>query len=507
METPVSDNALLIRQARILDLDANPHMPAADILVLGDTIAAIGDDLRQSAPAQADVIEATGLLAIPGLVNAHYHSHDALLKGAFDTSSLERWALNALPRSYPPRSDRELHARTLIGAAECLRGGITTVQDMLSLWPLTRHQAHVVRDAYEEAGLRVVLGLQTADVGPLDTVPFWRELIPAEMVSLLADPSPVEANEPVAEIDAILSDMQNRREGRITWAVCPSSPERCSQDLLLRLVAVARRHGVRLFSHVAISRAEALGAQHIFAAFEDSPIVYLDQLGVLGPDLTLAHGVWLDDRDCALIARSGARLVLNPMSNLKTKNGIASFRRYHEAGIYPALGCDNCSCSDAQNMFQAMKIATLVSAVADHREGGPTARDALMAATAHGARALGLEQFIGTIRTGYKADITLLDLSDPVFRPLNSATRQLVYGESGRSVTSVIVDGRVVMRDRRLLTIDEGALAREIDAVMPAFARDAAAVQARTEALSPFIAEADRRIWAADVRLSRFACG
>lgn len=503
----MKDSALLIRQARVLDLQADPHQPvAADILVIGNKIVAVGDNLGAQAPAGAEVIEAVGQLAIPGLVNAHYHSHDALLKGAFDTSSLERWALNALPRSYPPRSDRELRARTLIGAAECLRSGITTVQDMLSLWPLTRHQAQVVCEAYEEAGLRVVLGLQTADVGPLDTVPFWRETIPDDKVALLADPTPVAANEPSAEIDAILAEMPDSPEARVTWAVCPSSPERCSRDLLMRLADVARRHGVRLYSHVAISRAEALGAQRIFAAQEGSPIVYLDQLGVLGPDLTLAHGVWLDDRDCDLIARSGARLVLNPMSNLKTKNGIASFRRYHEAGVRPGLGCDNCSCSDAQNMFHAMKIATLVSAIADSREGGPTARDALMAATADGARALGLEHSIGVIRPGFKADITLLDLGDPVFRPLNSAARQLVYGESGRSITNVIVDGRIVMRDRRLTTIDETALSAEIDAVMPAFARDAAAVQARVEALSPYIAEADRRIWAADVGLSRFAC-
>lgn len=500
------ERGVLIRQARVLDLDGDPHDPTiADILIRGDRIDAVGRDIVVDVH-DFQEIDGAGLLAIPGLVNAHYHSHDALLKGAFDTSSLERWALDALPRSYPPRSDRELRARTLLGAAECLRGGITTVQDMLSLWPLTAHQAHVVRDAYEEAGLRVVLGLQTADVGPLDTVPFWRDIIPSDMAGLLAGPPISGVNEPSEEIDRILSATPNMPGSRVTWAVCPSSPERCSRSLLERLVAVARRHGVRLFSHVAISRAEALGARSIFAAHGGSPIAYLDSIGALGPDLTLAHGVWLNDEDRARIARSGARLVLNPMSNLKTKNGVASFRRYREAGVDVALGCDNCSCSDAQNMFQAMKLATLIAAVADPREGGPTAIDALEAATRGGARALRMSDAIGAIRPGRKADITLIDLRDPVFRPLNSAARQLVYGECGRAVTTVIVDGVVVMRDRRLTTIDEEALALEIDELMPTFRRDAEAVFERTRALAPYIAEADRRIWEADVGASHFVC-
>ena len=128
---------------------------------------------------------------MPGFVNAHYHSHDIFLKGCFDPSMLEFWALNALPRAYPPRSDEEIRLRTLLGAVECIRGGITTVQDMLTLYPLTAEQVDVVRSAYEIAGLRAILGLQVADVSPLETMPYWRETIPTELQGMIMGGPPV----------------------------------------------------------------------------------------------------------------------------------------------------------------------------------------------------------------------------------------------------------------------------------------------------------------------------
>lgn len=290
------------------------------------------------------------LLAVPGLVNAHYHSHDVLLKGMFDVISLERWAIRALPRFYPPRNDRELRIRTLLGAAECLRGGITTVQDMLSLWPLTKRQAMVVRDAYREAGLRVVPGVQLADTGMMETLVGLHNILPAQLhPTISGPPPPAEMPDPKSELEAILSDNLQEPDDMVTWAVCPSSPERCSRGLLEQLRDSALRHGTRLFAHVAISRVEAVAAQQLFAAYGGSPVRYLDCLGILGPDLTLAHGVWLDQRDLSLLARSDTRLVMNPISNLKTRNGVAPFRSYLSSGLTIGLGCDNCSCSDAQN--------------------------------------------------------------------------------------------------------------------------------------------------------------
>src|SRR5262249_35155191 len=151
-------------------------------------------------------------------------------------------------------------------------------------------------------------------------------------------------------------------------------------------------------------------------------------------------------------------VILNPVSNLKNKNGVAPLRELIAAGVDLPLGCDNCSCADAQNMFQAMKAVCLLAAGSDPPAGPPPAVRPIAAATLGGARRLGLGGDVGRIAVGQKADLVILDLADPAFVPLNSVPRQLVYGECGRGVETVLVDGAVVMENRVIRTIDEPAL-------------------------------------------------
>jgi 5-methylthioadenosine/S-adenosylhomocysteine deaminase len=501
-------STLIIEGGQVLDLDHAPHRPGQqNILIENGRIVAITqfrpEDATGGGRSAATVIDARGKLVVPGFVNAHYHSHDVLLKGSFDPSVLEFWVLNALPRAYPPRSDREIRLRTLLGAIECIRGGITTIQDMLTLFPLTAAQVGVVRSAYREAGLRVILGLQVADRSPLDTVPYWREMIPAELGEALSGPpAPAGMPDPIEVMKELFGDRDET--ALTTWAVAPSSPERCSRGLLDRLAELARNHDLPIYSHIYISRAEALNARRSFEADGGSLITFLQRVGLLGPRLTLAHGVWLNQQEIDAIAAAGASVVLNPLSNLKNKNGVAPIRALLAAGVNLALGCDNCSCSDSQNIFQAMKLFTLLAAVSDPAEGRPDAIDAIRAATLGGARTAGLEDQIGVLRSGMCADLTIIDAHDPIYVPFNSAARQIVYGEGGRGVETVIIDGRVVMRDRRILTIDEAALHKELEAVLPTFRRDADVVMARTAKLRPYILQADRRIWAQDLGVDRY---
>jgi cytosine/adenosine deaminase-related metal-dependent hydrolase len=498
----------MIEGGWVLDLDNAPHNPGQkNILIENGRIAAITqfqpEDALGAVQNPVTVINARGKLVVPGFVNAHYHSHDVFLKGCFDPNVLEFWVLNALPRAYPPRSDQEIRLRTLLGAIECIRGGITTIQDMLTLFPLTAAQVGVVRSAYRDAGLRVILGLQVADRSPLDTVPYWRETMPPELVATLSGPpGPAAMLDPIEVMRELFGDRDET--ALTTWAVAPSSPERCSRDLLERLAELASNYDLPIYSHIYISRAEALNARRNFEADGGSLISFLQRVGLLGPRLTLAHGVWLNQQEIDTIAAAGASVVLNPLSNLKNKNGVAPIRALLAAGINLALGCDNCSCSDAQNIFQAMKLFTLLAAISNPAEGPPDAIDAIKAATIGGARTAGLEDQIGVLRPGMRADLTIIDARDPIYVPLNSAVRQIVYGEGGRAVETVIIDGRVVMRDRRILTIDEGALQKELEAVLPAFRGDADVVMARTAKLKPYILEADRKIWRQDLGVDRY---
>ncbi len=498
---------LIVKGGRVYGHGPDPHQPEiADIHVDGSRIVEVR---AVSAPHSevansARTVDAAGKLVIPGFVNAHYHSHDVLLKGYFEPQPLELWVLNALPRAYPRRGKDEIRARTLLGAVECIRGGITTVQDMVTLFPMDEEQVEAVVSAYAEVGIRAVLGLQVADVGPLDTVPFWRDVIPRELQPLLGAASrDVKAADPLARVE---EELLRRRSGepRMTWALAPSSPERCSRGMLTRIAELAARYELPVFTHLYISKAEALNARRSLAAERGSLVRLLQSTGLLGPKTSVAHGVWLVADEMAIIAEAGATLVLNLVSNLKNKNGVAPIRELMAAGVNLALGCDNMSCTDAQNMFQAMKLHCLLAAVSDPRPGPPDALDAVRAATEGGARSIGLANEIGRIVPGMKADLVILDLADPSFVPLTSVPRQLVYSECGRSVETVIVDGRVVMDRRVIQTVDESVLRAEVEELMPGFRRDAAEVIGRTDRLAKYVLEADRRIWAEDVGAHRY---
>ncbi|MCC6193212.1 MAG: amidohydrolase family protein [Burkholderiales bacterium] len=499
--------ATLVKGGLVLDASRGDDAPlAADVLIDGTRIAAVlpRGEVRGDMAA-VDVLDATDKLVVPGFFNAHYHSHDIFLKGCFEPTPLELWVLDALPRSYPPRSLEEIRLRTLLGAVECVRAGITTIQDMVTLFPLDRERVDAVVAAYEEAGVRVVLGLQVADVPPLDTTPYWRETIPPDMRDLLnGHPlDPALRRDPLDVIEE--SYLAHHAPGkRVRWAIAPSSPERCSPPLLERLRTLSERYALPVYSHVYISKSEALNARQRFATRGGSLIEFLDHCGLLNERLSLAHGVWLDDREVRRLADAKVSVVLNPISNLKAKNGVAPIRPLYEAGVNLALGCDNGSCTDAQNMFQAMKMYCLLAAVSDPRPGPPAAGDALRAATVNGARTAGLAGELGAVAPGMRADLVLLDLADPAFVPLNHAARQLVYSECGRAVETVIVDGRVVMEKRQIKTIREPRLRDAVNEAMERFRSDAEAVMAKTSRLRPFLLEADRRTWAHDLGFGRY---
>jgi cytosine/adenosine deaminase-related metal-dependent hydrolase len=235
-----------------------------------------------------------------------------------------------------------------------------------------------------------------------------------------------------------------------------------------------------------------------------SLINYLRRVGLLTPRMNLAHSVWMSPAEIDVIAQAGTNVVLNPVGNLKTRAGVAPIRTYLRKGVRLALGCDNCSCSDAQNMFQSMKLFAALAAVTQPEPGPPTAADAIWSATIGGARTAGLEGRIGALRPGMAADLSIIDLTDPSFVPLNSVARQVVFTEGGRGVETVIVDGRVIIADRKITTIDERALREEVAGLMKVLREDLEAVVKRNNAMLPYLMEAQRRTWEVDIGLNRY---
>lgn len=491
-------NRLLVKGGQVYDHDGDVHKPAiTDILIENGTIASIGKNLTLEG--EYEVIDASDRLVVPGLINAHYHSHDTLCRGLFEELPLEMWLLYTLPMGQN-RSKEEVRARTLVGAVESLRCGITTVQDMLGLSPLNDTYTDVVLSAYRDCGIRVVFSPMIWDI-PAIAMVRHKDSLPADVQEMLG----TKALSIGEQIDYLEHQLKARPAGGTRhWAVAPFAPQRCTPKMLESCAELADKHDLPVYTHVYETKGQVLIARELFADRGGSLINYLADTGLLGPRLNIVHSVWISRAEMERMAAAGAGIVLNHLSNLKLKSGIAPVCDLRESGVRLGLGCDNCSGSDVQSVFQAMKLFCLFAAVGDPEPGPGLAHEVLRHATEGNARTAGLQGQLGAIRKGYKADLVLIDLNDVAYLPYNSAARQLVYTESGRGVETVIVDGRVVVRDRQLKTIDEDALRREVRDLMRHFIADYDAVVASRKRALPYMLEAHRRVWQADIGANRF---
>jgi 5-methylthioadenosine/S-adenosylhomocysteine deaminase len=492
---------LLIKGGQVYEHDGNVHQPrVADILIERGKIVAIEANLENSIGVSTRVIDARSRLVIPGLINAHYHSHDSLCRGMFEELPLEFWLLYTLPMG-ANRSKEEVRARTLVGALESLRAGITTVHDMLGLVPLSEDYVDVVLDAYRDIGIRVVFSPMVSDIPPIGMMRH-REALPADVQDMLGTRA-LPASEQLEFLDAQYK--RNPASGTLHWAVAPFAPQRCTPHMLEGCAELAHNHDLCVFTHVYETRGQVLIARDQFGHHGGSLINYLDSTGLLGHRLNIVHSVWISRAEMDRMAAADAGIVLNHLSNLKLKSGIAPVYDLRESGVRLGLGCDNCSGSDVQSVFQAMKMFCLFSAVSEPEPGPALAHEALRHATLGNARTAGLEGQLGALRPGYKADMVLIDLNDVSYLPYNSAARQLVYTEAGRGVESVIVDGRPVIEKRKLMTLDEDGLRREVADLMKFFVKDYEQIVESRKRAIPFMLDAHRKVWATNIDVpSRF---
>jgi len=358
----------------------------------------------------------------------------------------------------------------------------------------------VVIAAYREAGIRVVFSPMVWDIPPIGMVRH-KDSLPPDVQEMLGNkPRPIRE-----QLDYLEHQLKRHPAGgTLHWAVAPFAPQRCTPKMLQGCAELARKHDLAVYTHVYETRGQVLIARELFAQHGGSLIDYMDDVGLLGPRLNIVHSVWISRREIDRMAAADAGIVLNQLSNLKLKSGIAPVYDMRQAGVRLGLGCDNCSGTDVQSVFQAMKMFCLIVAVSDPQPGPGLAHEVLRHATIGNARTAGLAGRLGAIRPGYKADLILIDLNDVAYLPYNSAARQLVYTEAGRGVESVIVDGRVVIKQGVVKTIDEDALRREVAGLMRHFIADYdAMVESRKRAL-PYMLDAHRRMWQPDIGMDRF---
>ena len=435
--------SILIRNARLV-LPGRADLPAGSVLVAGERIAevSIGGD----APAAAgEVIDGAGLAVMPGLVNAHHHSYSNVLRGTRNDRRLESWALYTVAHGYV--LDREaIRLAALLGAAEAMRHGVTALIDHA---PHIAH-AEAALEAHRESGLRV------------GYAPFMHDRSDHDLlgVSLTDDlrpafDAPNRPPETIADFYRRLVKEWQGRDGRIQVMLGPNAPQRCSPALLDLWKRLADELGSRVHTHLCETVPQAKYGEREWGG----TVHELARRGLLNEHLSVAHGVWLAESECALLAKHCVTVSHNPASNLMLGSGIMPLGDYLKRGVSVALGSDSANTGGAANLFEVMRLALMLPrpATADETDW-PTAQQVFALASEGGARALGLEA--GRIEKGRLADLVLLRLDTPLMAAAESSLNTVVMHGGGHAVQATMVGGRFVYRDGKVLAFDEAAMLR-----------------------------------------------
>ena len=393
-----------------------------DIYVDGTDI--VGIDESPAGFVATETIDGTRRLTIPGLVNAHTHTYMSMMRNAADDLAFTDWLFGTIVPIEDKLEPEDAYWGALLSQVEMIRTGTTCFNDM----PMFVDQ---IARATRESGMRAVLarGLQ-GDAYDRDDF-------------------------------RLAQTMEARRENadcdRMAFRLGPHAPYTCGPDYLRMISDVAREEGMGIHIHIAESQDES---DNMWAQHHCTPVEYVRDAGIFEAPTIAAHCVRVNESDRAILAENGVSVATNPASNMKLGNGFAPVPELMAAGVNVCLGTDGAASNNAQNMFREMGLLALIHKGTHDTPQCVSADEVFDMATINCARALGLPT--GAIEVGRKADLVLLDLDAPSLTPLGNAVAALAYSANGGEVADVIIDGKVVMRGRELLTVDEELLRHEI---------------------------------------------
>jgi 5-methylthioadenosine/S-adenosylhomocysteine deaminase len=419
---------ILITHAAIVTMDAQ-HRILEDgaLAITGERITALGPTAEISATYPAPkTIDARGALLLPGLINAHTHMAMSFFRGLAEDRSLQDW----LQKFIFPAEARNVTPdfvtwATRLSLLEMIRGGTTTVADMYYF------EDEVAR-ALKQAGMRGVLG---------------------ETIIGFPAPDNKTSDAAFAYTEKFLTHWKD--DPLVTPAVAPHSIYTCNEQLLKDSAALARAYHAPILMHLAEAPYEMDVSRREHGA---SPVQYLERIGVLGPDLLGAHCVWVDHADIQTLARYGAGCSYNPSSNMKSAAGLMPAPEMLAAGIAVGIGTDGAASNNNQDMFREMDLAAKLQKFSRMDPTALPAEQTVAMATIIGARALHIDRQTGSLETGKKADMIVIDATAAHATPMYNVYAQLVYALQNSDVRTSIINGKVVMEDRRLLTLDEPAI-------------------------------------------------
>ncbi len=421
--------SILIKGGTIVTMDENDSIVRGDVLVRDGRIAEIGGEIDDTVN---DVIEANGCAVLPGFVQTHIHLCQTLFRGAADDLALIDWLKKRvwpMEAAHRPESNR---ASAQLGIAELIKGGTTCALTIETV----RHTEEVLR-VVDETGFRATIGKCMMDKG---------DDVPAALHE--------ETRASIDESLNLIKKWQGQANGRIRCCFAPRFAISCTRELLAEVSRLAKQHGVIIHTHASENRNEC---EIVERETGERNIDYLNSLGIVGSHVVLAHCIHLDNTEMETLASTKTNVSHCPSSNLKLGSGIARVTEMLARGIPVSLGADGAACNNRLDMFTEMRTAALLQKALHGPEVLPAAR-ALRMATIDGARAMGLDDEIGSIEVGKRADLIVVDMNKSHSVPANDAISALVYSAEASDVRATVIDGKIVMRDRELLTMDEATV-------------------------------------------------
>jgi 5-methylthioadenosine/S-adenosylhomocysteine deaminase len=437
MEQLPKKESILITGGTLVTMDAADSIIRGDLLVKNGYIAAIGEVDEKA----ATEIDASDCVVLPGFVQTHIHLCQTLFRGAADDLSLIDWLKKRVWLMEAAHSPQSISASARLGIAEMIKGGTTCALTMETV----NHTSEVFR-VVQESGFRATVGKCMMDKG--DEVP-----------SGLRE----QTKESIQESMVLLERWHGKDDGRLRYCFAPRFAISCTHQLLEEVGKLARERGVMIHTHASENRTEC---EIVESETGKRNVLYLDSVGLTGKHVVLAHCVHLSDEEIETLARTQTNVSHCPSSNLKLGSGIAPVAKLLENQVSVSLGADGAACNNRLDMFTEMRTAALLQKALHGPEVIPAKR-ALRMATIDGAKALGLEQEIGSLEIGKKADLMLLKLGETHTTPKpQDLISAIVYSAEASDVQTVVVDGRVLMKDRSLQTLNEATLIREADVEM-----------------------------------------
>lgn len=440
-------SALLLRNATVLTLDAAATvLRGADVLVRDGRIATVGS--VPSPPEEARVLDVAGGLVLPGLIQGHLHLGQTFFRGLAEQRRLLSWLRERIWPLEAAHDDESAYWCSMLGAAECLLSGTTTIQD-IGIGPGARGLLRAI----EDSGLRAFAGPCLMDSG---------ETLPAAMLQ--------ETDRALADAEALGAAFDGSAGGRLRFVLNPRFILTCSDPLWQGIRDLSLRRGWPVHTH-ALEQREETEAVRVLKEGRDE-VEYFADHGFLAADFRLAHGVWLTGEHLGRVRSARWSVVHCPSSNLKLGSGVADLLALRQAGVPVGLGTDGAACSNHLDNFEEVRLAALLQKV-KHGAESFSGLDALRLATSEGARALGLEQEAGSVEPGKAADLVVLSTDRPELwaAPQADPHDLVAFGATRANVRHVLVGGRPLVEDGRLVHLDLGEIYRQSERCLAALIR------------------------------------